>query len=173
MKSTTIRISAETKKKMEVLKKGLSHDKYINRLNEYVEKENVDIEVSADNIPKLIKDRSSAIIKILRAFEKQYLTPIKSFSENSLELNLENNIAFKNAKTDLIEEIKTEKEEIKTIEKIVNQVDEQKKDELLNLIKEVKEKGEEMSLKNADKVVYNPFFLYQKIDLILQKIERL
>lgn len=174
MKSTTIRISQETKKQMEVLKKGLSHDKYISRLNEYVARENVNLEVSVDNIPKLIRERAGATIKILRAFEKQYLVPIKTFTENSLELHLENNIALKKEKKEEENDDQSaNKPEVKTIEKIVHQVDEAKKKELLSLVQEIKSKGEEAYVKNAEKVVYNPFFLHQKLDLILKKVERL
>ncbi|MEM6516929.1 MAG: BfmA/BtgA family mobilization protein [Bacteroidota bacterium] len=168
--STTIRISEETKQKTEKLKKGLSFDKYIRKLNEFVERENFDIETSVENIPKLVKDRSSAVIKILRALEKQYFIPIKSFSEKSLDMLAQENFESNTTEPLPEPEIKIEKE---TIEKIVHKVDENRKKDILSLIYEIKEKGENVQIRNDEKVAYSPFYFNQKIDLLIQKMNRL
>jgi len=187
MSTTTIRLKLSTKKKADQLRKGLSYDKYVSRLNDYVEKTNFDIERSPEDIPKLIKERTTAIIKIIRAFEKQYLGPTKHFTELILENNYDqtqkkeeqNTVSSDQIKDNVSDEkvLKLEKkirfleEELK--KKSTSNIAQNVREDIIDIIDDIKNKSEDGTGQNNGKLLFSQFFFNQKIDLVRRKINRL
>lgn len=96
-KYTTIRVSQTTKNKMDVLRGKMSCDLWLDKLNDIVAKQKVNIK-TGDDLPKIFKGGTERIIKILRAFEKQYFGKTMNYSEQTLaklyddaELNSDDN----------------------------------------------------------------------------------
>lgn len=96
-KYTSIRLLKKTKDKMEILKGSFSYNSYLEMVNDIVAKQKVNIK-TGDDLPKIFKGGTERIIKILRAFEKQYFGKTMNYSEQTLaklyddaELNSDDN----------------------------------------------------------------------------------
>ena len=176
---TTVRVSIDVKKKAEGLKGKISFDSYISKMNTLVEMQNIDLDDIGENIPKLIKERVGAQIKILRAFEKQYLIPTKRYLEllHEEKQTDTNQAPVIGTKSQELENLRSENQRLKTEleakDSPERMVPTELKNDLLRHIHEIKSKGKEVNRKNEHEVVYSSFFLTQKLDIIINKINAL
>lgn len=175
---TTVRVSNEVKKKAEALKGKLSFDSYISKMNLLVESQNIDLSDVGENIPRLIKDRTAAVIKILKAFEKQYLLTNKKYLELLIDekepVEVQNVAVQKsNKEPELLREIEALKLENNQLKNKQPNIAVDKKNELLQHIHEIEKKGEFKQKGNNHEMVYSSFFLKQKLDLLANKINAL
>lgn len=185
-----IRISPKTKNKLKLLKGSGTYDLCIDNLITQVE---IIGQSKQPEVSDLVKKRTDAIIKILRAFEKDYLVKTKYHTEQILDKlynendSLTTGVTAPKMEPETIKLLARKDERIEALEKQLKtaisspeesrtlsplETNAEAKTELLDIIEEIRNKGEEKLISGNYMTSINSFFFTQKLDLLRNKINK-